>query len=508
MSQVTFTASAADVAASAHIDWVASDATMDERMTEDLIPKGLFLDPDPAQETRRIWLVREGQPIETIEGLSDAQRAWITSMGFKATAKRHLAIPGPNGALVGVVLGIGNGASGEPCGPSSLLVGQLAASLPTGCYAFAGQIEAPEAAAVAWGLGAYKFRRYKSNGNHDTGPPGLVLPEGVNRAVVERIVEGVWFGRDLINTPANDLGPQDLEAAARSLAERHGATVKVVEGDELREGFPLIHAVGRGSARPPRLIDFIWGPANAPKVTLVGKGICFDTGGLDIKPANAMLLMKKDMGGAAAALALAHMIMGLKMPVRLRVLIPAAENSVSGNAFRPGDVLKSRSGKTIEIGNTDAEGRLVLADALTLADEEKPDRLFSFATLTGAARVALGPDVPPLYTDDDALAAELMSVGSAIGDPLWRMPFWKGYERNLDSEVADMNNVSDGPFAGSVTAALFLRRFVSNAGTYAHLDIYGWRPAARALGPKGGEPQGARAVFEVLRRAYGTGQAS
>jgi len=475
-------------------------------MTDDLIPQGLFLDPDPTQEPRRIWLVREGQPVEAIEGLSEAQRAWVASMGFKGAAKRHLAVPGPDGALAGVVLGIGNGASGEPSGPSSLLVGQLAASLPSGRYAFSGPVDAPEAAAVAWGLGAYKFRRYKSNGNNDSAPPGLVLPEGVSRAVVERIVEGVWLGRDLINTPANDLGPQDLEAAARALADRHDATVTVVEGDKLAEDFPLIHAVGLASARPPRLIDVTWGSADAPKVTLVGKGICFDTGGLDIKPASGMLLMKKDMGGAAAALALAHMIMGSKLPVRLRVLIPAAENSVSGSAFRPGDVLRSRSGKTVEIGNTDAEGRLVLADALTLADEEKPDRLISFATLTGAARVALGPDVPPLYTDDDALSAELMASGSAIGDPLWRMPFWSGYERNLDSEVADMSNVSDGPFAGSVTAALFLRRFVRNAGTYAHLDIYGWRPAARALGPKGGEPQGARAVFEVLRRAYGAGQ--
>jgi len=272
----------------------------------------------------------------------------------------------------------------------------------------------------------------------------------------------------------------------------------------------MIHAVGRASVRAPRLIDLVWGAAEAPRVTLVGKGICFDTGGLDVKPASGMLLMKKDMGGAATALALAHMIMALKLPVRLRVLIPAAENSIGGNAFRPGDVLKSRSGKTVEIGNTDAEGRLVLADALTLADEEGPDRLISFATLTGAARVALGPDVPPLYTDDDAFAAELVSAGLSVGDPMWRMPFWNGYERNLDSEVADMNNVSEGSFAGSVTAALFLRRFVRNAKAFAHLDIYGWRPSARPLGPKGGEPHTARAVFEVLRRAYqpGTGQKS
>ena len=261
----------------------------------------------------------------------------------------------------------------------------------------------------------------------------------------------------------------------------------------------MIHAVGRASDRPPRLIDLTWGKATAPRVTLVGKGICFDTGGLDLKPASAMLIMKKDMGGAAAALALAHLVMSSGLEVRLRVLIPAAENSVSGSAFRPGDVLMSRAGKTVEIGNTDAEGRLVLADALSLADEEQPDILISFATLTGAARVALGPELPPLFTDDDAFADEIAAAGNKVGDPVWRMPFWTSYEPLLDSAVADMNNVSDGPFAGSVTAALFLRRFVAKARRFAHFDIYGWRPAAKALGPKGGEVQAVRALFEVLR---------
>lgn len=468
------------------------------------LPEGLFLDPDPAAAARRIWLVREG---ELPEELTEAQTAWLRSMAFSGGARKQVAVPGPDGAMAGVVLGTGNGAGGDPCGPSALLVGQLSASLPPGRYELAAPADTAEQAAVAWGLGAYRFRSYKSNGRNANGaepPPGLVLPTGVDRPTVERIVEGVWLGRDLINTPASDLGPAELEDAARRLATRHGASISVVTGDELAANFPMIHAVGRASARPPRLIDLVWGPASAPKVTLVGKGICFDTGGLDIKPASGMLLMKKDMGGAAAALALAHMIMGLGLPVRLRVLIPAAENSVSGNAFRPGDVLRSRSGKTVEIGNTDAEGRLVLADALSLADEEQPDRLISFATLTGAARVALGPDLPPLYTDDDTFAAELAAAGLAVGDPVWRMPLWKGYDRNLDSEVADMNNVSDGPFAGSVTAALFLRRFVRNARSFAHLDIYGWRPSARPLGPKGGEPNAARAVFEVLRQTYGT----
>jgi leucyl aminopeptidase len=320
-------------------------------------------------------------------------------------------------------------------------------------------------------------------------------------------VEGVWLGRDLINTPASDLGPAELEDAARELARKHGAKVSSVVGDDLiAKNLPMIHAVGRASDRPPRLIDLTWdgtrGRADAPRVTLVGKGICFDTGGLDIKPASAMLIMKKDMGGAASALALGHMIMAAGLDLRLRILVPTADNSIAGNAFRPGDVLSSRVGKTVEIGNTDAEGRLVLADALALADEERPDTLASFATLTGAARVALGPDLPPLYTDDDDLAASLLDAGNQVGDPMWRMPLWPGYEASLDSNVADMNNVSESPFAGSVTAALFLRRFVRQAKRFVHLDIYGWRQAPKPLGPKGGEPNAARALFELLRAAH------
>jgi leucyl aminopeptidase len=270
----------------------------------------------------------------------------------------------------------------------------------------------------------------------------------------------------------------------------------------------MIHAVGRASTRAPRLIDLDWqrpgGRDDAPKITLVGKGICFDTGGLDIKPSSGMLLMKKDMGGAATALALGAMIMALGLDVRLRVLIPAAENSISGNAFRPQDVITARDGRTVEIGNTDAEGRLVLSDALSLADEDTPDMLLTFSTLTGAARVAVGPELVPVYTDDDAFAAEIATAGMKVGDPTWRMPFWAGYERNLDSEVADMGNVADGPFAGSIIAALFLRRFVKHARRFAHFDIYGWRPAAKPLGPKGGEPQTARALLEVIERRFGT----
>ena len=295
------------------------------------------------------------------------------------------------------------------------------------------------------------------------------------------------------------MGPEELELAARDLARRHGAQIQSTVGEDLlAENFPLIHAVGRASTRPPRLIDIQWGNSAAPKVTLVGKGICFDTGGLDIKPAGAMLNMKKDMGGAATVLGLASMIMALGIGVRLRVLLPIAENAVSGNAFRPRDIIKSRAGTTIEIGNTDAEGRLVLADALALADEEKPDLMLSFATLTGAARIAMGPDVSPFFCDDDQLAHDITKAGDEVGDPLWRLPFWSGYDVALDSDIADVNNISEMNTAGAIIAALFLRRFVKQASRYAHFDIFGWMPKPKPVGPKGGEGQGARAMLEVI----------
>jgi leucyl aminopeptidase len=442
-----------------------------------------------------IWIVRDADGLRGAP-LTDAQRAWAEAAGFKGSGNKHLLIPGSDGTLAGVALGIGD--ARDPMARPEILLGLLPSVLPRGLYHLASGVEDGELAAVAWGLGAYRFRRYKA-GNGE-GTARLKLPPGADLAHVEATVDGVWLGRDLINTPAGDLGPQELEDAARQLAGRHGASVTSIVGEELvAQNLPMIHAVGRASQRAPRLIDLVWGRPSAPGVTLVGKGICFDTGGLDIKPAAAMLLMKKDMGGAAAALSLAHIIMANVLDVRLRVLIPAAENSVAGNAYRPGDVLMSRAGKTVEIGNTDAEGRLVLADALALADEARPDTLLSFATLTGAARVALGPELPPFYTDDDAFAGAIAAAGLRVGDPAWRMPFWNSYESTLDSPVADMNNVSEGPFAGSVTAALFLRRFVKHARRFAHFDIYGWRQAAKPLGPKGAEVQAARAAFEVLR---------
>jgi leucyl aminopeptidase len=457
----------------------------------------------PARIDRKsvpIWLAR-GRRWLTEAPLTPMQKAWADAQGFKGTGRRHLLLPGPDGSLDGVVVGVGEERTDDPMDRPELALGQLAPVLPAGLYHVADTVPDTELAAVAWGLGAYRFRRYKSgNANDGNGAAQLKAAKDADFARILAIVDGVWLGRDLINTPASDMGPQQLEEAARLFAKSHGAQISSIVGDDLRTGnFPMIHAVGRASDRPPRLIDLTWGEPSAPRVTLVGKGICFDTGGLDIKPASAMLLMKKDMGGAAAALALAHMIMSSRLDVRLRVLIPAADNSISGSAFRPGDVLMSRAGKTVEIGNTDAEGRLVLADALALADEEKPETLFTFSTLTGAARVALGPELPPLFTDDDSLADRIFAAGKRVGDPVWRMPFWTDYESALESAVADMNNVSDGPFAGSVTAALFLRRFVKQARRFAHFDIYGWRPAAKALGPKGGEVQAARALFEVLR---------
>ncbi len=457
----------------------------------------LLLDSGP--DALPIWFVASKEDA-ALKALSEGQRRWLEARDWTPKSGAVLLLPKDEGGIAGALFGTGgeNWAMESP-----LLAGTLSAALPPGDWRFATPLAEPGLATLAWLLGAYRFSRYKSE--DATKPRRLVLPDGVDRAQVLALAEGLYFGRDLINIPANDLGPAELEAAARELAIAHGASVKVTEGLGLiAANLPMIHAVGRASDRAPRLIDLTWGSAHAPKVTIVGKGICFDTGGLDIKPASGMALMKKDMGGAAAALAFASAVMRQKLPIRLRVLIPAADNSIAGNAFRPGDVLVSRSGMSVEIGNTDAEGRLVLADTLSLADEEAPDYLITIATLTGAARVALGPDLPPLYSDDEALAAGLLEQGSAVGDPLWRMPLWAPYDKLLKSAIADVNHIAEGGFASSVVAALFLKRFVKQAKRFAHLDIFAWVPREQPGRPQGGEPQGARALYAYFSRELGS----
>ena len=422
-------------------------------------------------------------------------RTFLDASGFGPKPGAVGLVPAADGTLDQVLFGLG--AADEAFAP-----GKLANALPAGTYRLEGGWPDAGAAGLGWLLSAYRFGRYRDR------PPceaRLVAPDGVDAGEIERIVAAIATGRDLVNTPANDLGPDELEAAARRLADRHGAALSVTTGEALlAANLPMIHAVGAGSPRAPRLIDVRWGDRAAPLVTIVGKGVCFDTGGLDIKPSSAMLLMKKDMGGAAAALALAEMVMGTGLPVRLRLLVPAVENSISGRAFRPGDVLRSRRGLTVEIGNTDAEGRLILADALALADEEGPDLLVDFATLTGAALAALGPDLPPVYGDDDKLVEDVVRVGLAVDDPVWRMPLWPRYGKMVEGKIADLTNAPAGGLGGSITAALFLQRFVSAAKAHLHFDIYAWNPSARPGRPEGGEVQGARAVYALLKERYGS----
>ncbi|QQR36075.1 leucyl aminopeptidase family protein [Devosia oryziradicis] len=426
--------------------------------------------------------------------LPEAHRSWAEANSFAGQRGRLLALPAGDGGLAGYLFGLGDAAE-RP----SLVTGLAGAALGSGTYRLEGAYGDPTLAAIGFQLGAYRFDRYRSG----RAAPKLAIPGRADADEVARLVEAAVLARDLINTPANDLGPDAFEREIRAFAAARKMKIKVIAGDDLlRANFPMIHAVGRASVQAPRLVDLSWGDARHPKVTLVGKGVTFDTGGLDIKAASGMLLMKKDMGGAANVLGLAHAIVSAKLRLRLRVLIPIVENSIAGAAFRPGDVLTSRQGMTVEIGNTDAEGRLILADALALADEESPELLLDMATLTGAARVALGPDLPPLYSTDDALARALMEAGAAADDPLWQMPLWSPYDGMMSSKIADVNNAGSGGFAGSVTAALFLRRFVANAAAWVHLDIFGWAPEARPSRPVGGTDQGIRAVYGVLRQRY------
>jgi leucyl aminopeptidase len=442
-----------------------------------------------------IWFIHAGNADAVRQGLSERERAFMAAAGFEPKPGRLLLLPAADGKLAGVLFGLDS-----PDEPTKDLFrpGTLSGALPPGSYRFANAPHDARLAALAFALGAYQFARYRKAEARNV---RLAVPAGVDGEDMSRIVEGVTLARDLINTPSNDMGPADLEEAARALANQHNAAIKVTSGDGLAKAFPLVQAVGGGSPRAPRLIDLVWGKESDPKITLVGKGVCFDTGGLDIKNDAGMLNMKKDMGGAATALALGHMIMARGLKVRLRVIIPAVENSISGTSFRPRDIYKSRKGLTVEIGNTDAEGRLILADALALADEDKPALVVDFATLTGAARVAMGPDVPPFFTDDDALATEFTAAGSAEFDPVWRLPLWRPYDQMLDSKVADVNNVSSGGQGGAITAALFLRRFVA-AKSWLHLDIFAWNASAKPGRPEGAECQTARALYAMLAKRY------
>jgi leucyl aminopeptidase len=442
-------------------------------------------------DSKPVWLVQKGGLDSA--GLDTAALAWAKSNGFDGQSGRVLIVPGGNGEISGALLGTGKD-------DSRFVAGKLANGLPKGSWHLASPVNEPDLTALAFLLGGYKFTRYTKKDDVDV---ALTLPDGADKADVKRLAKAVTLARDLINTPTNDMGPEALEAAVRKVGEEHKASVSVIKGDALlKKNFPMIHAVGRAGSEEPRLIDLEWGKKDAPKVTLVGKGVCFDTGGLDIKPSSSMLLMKKDMGGAANVLALASIIMDAKLPVRLRVLIPAVENSISANAFRPSDVLTSRKGLTVEIGNTDAEGRLVLADALALADDEEPEILIDMATLTGAARVALGPDLPPFYSNDDTFAFDVAKAAETVADPLWRMPLWQPYDARLSSRVADLNNVTTDGFAGSITAALFLQRFVGKAKIWAHFDIFGWNPVEKPHAPIGGEAQGIRALYHLLKDRF------
>lgn len=429
-----------------------------------------------------------------LESQSAETRAWVTATGFTAAAGSVCLQAAADGSLARVLVGV-------PAAFDPFALAGMPRELPAGRYAVDGWDAAHvEAAALGWGLGSYDFDRYRES----KGPGAeLVLPDGADAARLHALLDGITLTRDLINTPAADMMPADLAATARELAERHDASLTVISGAELLDnGFPVVHAVGRASVHEPALIDLHWGAADAPKLTLVGKGVCFDSGGLDLKPAAGMRLMKKDMGGAAHVLGLASVIMATGLNVRLRVLVPAVENAVSGDAFRPGDILRARNGQTIEIDNTDAEGRLILADALVAASEDDPDLIVDFATLTGAARIALGGELPALFCNDDATADAVLAAADRTGDPLWRMPLHQPYRKLLDTPFADIVNAASKPLGGAITAALFLQDFV-DAGAWAHIDVMAYNTSSSPGHPEGGEAMGLRAFFAALEERYG-----
>ncbi|MBS0387606.1 MAG: leucyl aminopeptidase family protein [Proteobacteria bacterium] len=462
----------------------------------------MLIDRAEGQGATPLWLVSESMLPQWRAGIEPAGAAWIGGQAFQAERARVLALPTREGGIAAAVLGLGALADAAHC---SLWDGAAAAErLPAGDYALATALPPAVATqfALGWLLGCYRYNRFRSQPKPAPAAK-LVLPEGADGAYAKAAAEAIGWARDLVNTPANELGPAELAEAARGLAREFGGQCETIEGEALRRGYPLVAAVGQGSERAPRLIDCRWPRAGAPRVTLVGKGVCFDSGGLDLKPSAGMLLMKKDMGGAACALGLTRLLLAMRAPIQLRLLIPAVENSVSGAAYRPGDVWSSRKGLTVEIGNTDAEGRLVLADALADADAERPDLLIDLATLTGAARTALGPDLPALFANAGALAEAARAAGESVCDPLWPMPLWGGYDEELASRVADLNNVSAGSFAGAIIAALFLKRFVTASPEWLHVDLYAWNPKDRPGRPQGAEAQGLRALYALIRRKFG-----
>ena len=456
-----------------------------------------LIQPDRGQDARDIHLIDPKGYDAWFAAQPPRHRAAIAAQRLTPTGYANAILPGDGPeqwSVVSVVANVDN--------LSPWCLAKLAETLPEGSYRLAGRDPGP--ALLGWLLGQYRFDRYRRD-DKAAGPRVLLTgdPARVDEAV--RIARATFKVRDLVNTPASDLGPADLEAEAQALGKAHGASITVTKGPDLERGYPMIHTVGRAAARgrDPRLIELEWGNPAHPRIAIVGKGVCFDSGGLDIKPSAAMRLMKKDMGGAAHALALAELVMASRLPVRLHLLIAAVENSVSGDAFRPGDVLATRKGLTVENTNTDAEGRLILGDALTRAVESAPELILDFATLTGAARVALGPDLPAMFANDDALADALLDAGKAVSDPMWRLPLWDGYDEMLKSDIADLVNAADGPFAGSITAALFLRRFVPAAIAWAHFDTFSWRPTAKPGRAKGGDAQGLRASWAMLKGRYG-----
>jgi len=451
---------------------------------------------DRGQKARAIHLVDKASFDAWLKKRPAEDRALLEAMRFDGKKPHAFALL-PRGNEFEVVDAVKSVDSLSPW-----CLAKLAESLPEGAYKLTGG--EPGKAALGWLLGQHRFDAYRSKDNSEQGPRVLVTGEAAQIETMVGLAEATALVRDLVNTPAGDLGPAELEKAVRDAATELGAQVRVTSGKDLASGYPLIAAVGGAAsdARAPRLIELEWGKTDDPRVAIVGKGVCFDSGGLDLKHASGMRLMKKDMGGAAHALALARLVIVEKLPVRLHLLIPAVENAVSGAAYRPGDVIKSRAGTFVEIDNTDAEGRLVLADAFARAAEDKPALMIDFATLTGAARIALGPDLPALFTTTDALAADLETASRNVEDPLWRMPLWDPYSDMLKSEIADLANAGGAPMAGCITAAMFLKRFVPDDLEWAHLDTYAWRDAAAPGRPKGGEALGLRAVFELLQRRY------